>query len=105
MFDKARRPALIFLGLQLAVAGAGGEVLHRGGDRGQASCVGLGDHRGDQAARDRDRDRDVGALEADEVVAGILDVAFGHLDQCGGERLDHQVVDRQLDPAAVERRR
>ena len=40
------------------------------------------------------------ALE--QLVAGKLDVAGGHLEQGDGQRLDQNVVDRQLDPAALQ---
>src|SRR3546814_12230085 len=47
--------------------------------------------------------RNIGALIADELVAREADIAFGHLDQRLGERLDEQVVDAELDPLRFER--
>src|SRR6185503_15216989 len=78
------------------------EVVHLFGDRRDALALGIDDDRGDQAAWDRDRDGDIGTAVFQQLVAGETDVAFGHFDQRHGERLDHQIVDAELDPAALE---
>ena len=43
-------------------------------------------------------------LYLNNVVAGEADIAFGDFDQRLGQRLDHQVVDAELDVAALEAR-
>ena len=99
---EAGGAALIFLRLELALLRAAREVLHLGRDRGDALGVGADDDRRDQARRDRDRDRNVGAAVFDQLVAGEADVAVRHLDQGLRQRLDQQIVDRQLHAAALE---
>ncbi len=97
---QGRGAALIFGRLQFALLGAAREVVHFGRDFRQALLVRAGDDRGDQPARDADRDRNVGAAIFDQRVAGEADVAFGDFDQRDGERLDQHVVDAEFDSAA-----
>ena len=73
-----------------------------GCDGRNALAVGVGDDRRDQPAGDRHRDRNVGAAVFDQRVAGETDVALGNFDQRRSQRLDHQVVDAELDVAAGE---
>ena len=52
----------------------------------------------------RHRDRNIGAAGyLHQLVAGEADVAFGHRDQRLGQRLDQQVVDRQLYAIGFQR--
>ena len=99
---EARGAALILLRLELAVAREPRELLHLRRDRRDALGVRADDDRGDQPGGDRYRDRDVGADVFEHMVAGKGDVAFGHLDQRLGERLDHQIVDAEFHAAALE---
>ena len=91
-----RRAALIFGGLELLRARARGQLLHLVGDRGQRLLLGVADHRRDQAAVDRHRDADVGMLEAQDAVAGPHRVRRRHALQGERQRLDDEVVDREL---------
>ena len=58
--------------------------------------LGLADHRRDQAAFDRDRDADIGMLEAQDAVVGPHRVRRRHALQRERQRLDDEVVDREL---------
>ena len=58
--------------------------------------LGAADHRRDQAAFDRDRDADVGMREAQDAVLGPHRVRGRHALQGQRQRLDDEVVDREL---------
>ena len=90
------RAALVFLRLQLAVLGALAEILHLVGDGRQALQFGAADDRGDQAARDRHSDADIGVLVLDHVAVGPGDVGVRHVAQRQRHGLDDHVVDREL---------
>ena len=89
--------ALELLGLQLAVLGARGEVLHLGGDLRQALDVGVADDRRDQAAgrwRRRPRCRPRRTWIVSSSVHEAL--AAGTLRSAMAAGLDDEVVDREL---------
>ena len=95
--------ALIFVHLELAGLGAIGKVFHFRGNRAERFCVGALDDRCDQAAGDADRDRDICAFECLELVAFDRDITFRHLHQRDRQRLDQQIIDRQLDATRFQR--
>ncbi len=90
------RAALIFLGLELARPRAGRVVLHLIGNGGQRLRLGVTHHRRDQPARDRDRDPDVGAVMLEHAALGPGHVGVGNALQRERQRLDDEVVDREL---------
>ncbi len=94
--------ALVLLRLQLALAGARGEVLHFGGDLRQPLGVRVLDDRGQQPALDGHRDGHVGRLELQHAVAGPDGVRALDAHQRHGAGLDDEVVDRQLDARGAE---
>ena len=101
---QAGGAALIFGRLQLAFLGLGGERAHVGGNLRDALAGGVLNDRGDQAARNADRHADVGAAKLAQSIPGKGDIARRHLHQSHTQRLDQQIVDRQLHPAPRQRR-
>ena len=90
---QAGGAALVFFRSQLAVLGAGGEVLHLGADLGEALAARIANDRRDQARRRGDRDRDILARILEQLVALEADIAGRHTLERAGERLDQQIVD------------
>ena len=85
--------ALEFFELQLAGAGARGEVLGLGGDRCQTLAVGLLDDRRDQPVVERHRDGDVDRLPQQDRVVAPRRVRRRHLTQRERRGADHKIVD------------
>ncbi len=90
-----RRSALVFVRLELARPCALGKLTHLGGNRGERFLLGLPDHRRDQPALDRDRDADVGMLEAQDAVFGPHRIGRRHALQRHRPHLDDEIVDRE----------
>ena len=99
---QAGGAALIFMRLQFAFTGLLGQFLHIGADRGKTARIGFRDDRRDEAAGGSHRDRDIGTAVTVQRIALIADVAIGHAHQRAGQRLDQQIVDRQLDPVRFQ---
>ena len=91
-----RRSALIFIGLQLPRAGAGGIILHLVRDLRQAFRFSLADHGRDEATRDRNRDADIRVLVLEHSALSPGHIRVGHTLQRHGQRLDDEVIDRNL---------
>jgi hypothetical protein len=94
--ETAVVPPWYSCGLSLRPAGAGGEVLHLVGDGRQRLGLGLADDRRDQPAGDRHRDADVGVLVLEHAALGPGHVGVRHALQRQRQRLDDEVVDREL---------
>ena len=93
--EIAEEPPWYSAGLSFFLS-ARGEVFHLVGDGGKRFSIGVADHRREQAAVDRDRDADIGMLEAEDAVAGPHRVGGGHALQSERQRLDDEIVDREL---------
>ena len=81
------------LGLELARAGARGELAHLAGDGDDALLVGVAHDRRDEPVGDGDRDRDVDALVDEDGLGREARVALGHAHERDGAGLDEQIVD------------
>ena len=90
------RAALIFLRHELSRPRPRGEILHFVGDRRERFLLRLAHHRRDQPALDGDRDADVGMLVLEHRAFGPGHVGFRHLLQRQRQRLDDEIVDRDL---------
>ena len=88
--------ALVFLRLELPRARARGEILHLVGDDRERLALGLAHDRRDQPARHRHRDTDIGMLVLEHSAFGPAHIGVRHALQRERQRLDDEVVDREL---------
>ena len=84
-------------GLDLAFAGAGDHLFVLRRHRAERNFIGVfGDHVDQPALRQRNRDADVDALVARQLIAVEVGIQVGELAQGQRRRLDDQVVDGDL---------
>ena len=82
------RAAGIFLWLQLALAGAGGEVFHLFGNLGEAFAFSVEDDRRDQAAINGDSNRNIGVRVIGDAIVRVGCIAVRFVHQGHGAGLD-----------------
>jgi uncharacterized repeat protein (TIGR01451 family) len=87
----------VLLRLELSLTGELGELANFLRDQPHRLPIGVEDHRHDETVVGRDSDAEVHAVEVANLVAQPVCVDLGMLGERGGDRLEHDVVDRNLE--------
>ena len=101
-----RGAALIFVGPELAGAGAGRIVLHLVGNGGERLLLRAAHDRRDQPAGDRHGHAHIGGAMLEHGALGPGHIGVGHAHQSQSHALDDEIIDRDLvGGLAIDRRR